>query len=228
MKFPWAVAVMTSSKVIDKNQLSAFERWELPHVNDEGKPGRMTTASQLEGIQSQAFEEGFAAGHQQGFEQGLSEGQETIRQHGLQLEQLLQALERPFEELDEQVIEQTALLATAIAKQLIRRELKTDPGQVVAVVREAISALPVSARNIQVYLHPDDAALVRDALSLATEQEDGMQVWKIVEEPLISRGGCRITAENSTIDATLEKRLNRIITSLLGGERADDASHAED
>ena len=211
---------MSSSRVYSPDDI-AFERWELPHV-DEDKHHGPVTASRLEYIQKQAYEEGFASGHNEGFAKGLSDAQTEIQSRIERFTQLLSALNEPFQELDDDVITQTGELAIAVAHQLVRRELHLDPGQVVGVVREAISILPVSARNIRVALHPDDAALVREALSLAEQDEEDSRSWKIVDEPLMTRGGCRITTENSTIDATIEKRIKQIATSIFGGERADD------
>ena len=65
------------------------------------------------------------------------------------------------------------------------------------------------------HLHPDDAALVREALSPA----EGDLAWIIVEDPLITRGGCRVTTDNSQIDATAEARLNTVISAIAGDER---------
>ncbi len=211
------------------DKTTAYERWELPVVGEQAEaPGReaLPTAAEIESIQKQAHaeghENGYREGYREGFDKGLAEGEAEVRQRAARLQELLDQLEAPFEELDEAVIEQTAQLAIAVARQIIRRELHTDPGQVVGVVREALKALPIVARHIRVYLHPEDAALVREALSLQDEADDGSQTWRIVEEPLLSRGGCRITSENSTIDATVETRLQRVITGLLGGERASD------
>jgi flagellar assembly protein FliH len=47
--------------------------------------------------------------------------------------------------------------------------------------------------------------------------------WNVAEDPLISRGGCRVSSENSTIDATLEQRLGAAIAAALGDSRAPDA-----
>jgi flagellar assembly protein FliH len=73
-------------------------------------------------------------------------------------------------------------------------------------------------------LHPDDASLIREVYSMS-DQEQG---WVINEDPLISRGGCRVVTETSRVDATLESRLANIIAPLLGGERdADDDGQGE-
>ena len=46
--------------------------------------------------------------------------------------------------------------------------------------------------------------------------------WQIAEDPVMTRGGCRIEAENSKIDASVEQQLNRVIANLMGGERERD------
>ncbi|MFA7388767.1 MAG: FliH/SctL family protein, partial [Thiohalobacteraceae bacterium] len=110
-------------------------------------------------------------------------------------------------------------LALAVAQQLVRRELKADPGQVLAAVRETMAALPLAARNVRLHLHPEDAALVREALSL----QDNERGWKIAEDPVLTRGGCKISSDTSQIDASVERRLQQAIANVLGGERDSDA-----
>jgi flagellar assembly protein FliH len=80
-------------------------------------------------------------------------------------------------------------LAMALARQIVRRELKADPTQIIGIIREAIAALPVAAREVRVHLHPEDAAVVREHLA-PTESE---RAWAIVEDPVMARGGCQIT-----------------------------------
>lgn len=239
-----------SSKIIPQESLTAFERWELPVV---GKPPfdallpkkekkeegpRAPTAEEIELIQKQAYDEAYKEGYEHGLKEGreagrteghaagqeigLAEARAQMKVHGEQLDKILATLEAPFTALDEQVEQELAALAMACAKHLVRRELRTDPGQVVAVVRAAVSALPAAARDIRVFLHPEDAALVREALSL--NAADGEVRWKIVEEPVLTRGGCQVETENSRIDATVESRLAAIIAQALGGERGSDGA----
>jgi len=205
--------------------LSAYERWELPNIEADGglESIQPVTARAIEELQRQARQEGYEAGHQEGFEKGFLDGQAEIEQRIRNLDMILQELTEPLAELDAQVIEQMAGLAMAVARQLVRRELQSVPEQVVGVVREALSALPVSSRQVKVYLHPADAELVRNAFRV---EDDEAMNWQIVEEPLLSRGGCKVSAVNSSIDASLEQRLNRIISHVLGGQRAGD--HASD
>ena len=205
-----AVARERATKIISADTLSAYERWELPLVEGVlGNPGVMT-AKQVEVIQKQAYDEGFA--------QGRGDGLKQMQQQALRFEQLIAALQTPFADLDQQVEQELVKLAVVVARQLVRREIKTDPGAVVAVVREAMGQLPVSSQQINLHLHPEDAALVRTALSLNDEDRR----WRIVEDPVLARGDCRILTETSRIDATVEARLTAIIATMLGGERRDD------
>jgi len=203
-------------------QVSAYERWEFPAV-ESGRGGKARlTAAGLELVQRQAFEEAYAEGRREGFEQGYREGREAAgaELEGLRerLHALLDALADPLSSLDDVVEESLLVLATAIARQLVRRELKTDPGQVVASVREAMAALPVARREVRIYLHPDDVTLVREALAL----DPGASGWSIVEDPLMTRGGCQVESEDSRVDAKVESRLATVIAHVLGGERQQD------
>lgn len=205
------------SKVIRSEDAVDCQTWRVPDMRGGGKTiTRPMTASQLEELQAQARQEGF----QQGLQEGRDAGARELKARIDCLEQLIQAFDEPFESLDQQVEEQLAQLAMLVARQLVRRELQIDPAQVVGVVREALAALPLSAQNVRLAVHPEDAALLRDALSL----REGNHDIRIVEDPVQTRGGCRVVTENSQIDATVESRLNAVIANVLGGRRSSDVT----
>lgn len=222
-----------SPKVIPKEFLEEFRRWELPSVEEPDADAeaqadteqveqmRLPTAEEIEAIQKQAYDEAFAQGYQEGLERALAESKAQLQAQGRRLEELMAALTQPFDELDQQMEQEIVALVIAMVRQLVRREIKTDPGQIVAAVREALAVLPVAARNIAVHLHPEDAALVRQALP---PQEGEDRLWRIVEDPAQTRGGCLVTTDTSQVDARLETRLASVIASVFGGERATDGS----
>ena len=220
---------MGRPKVIaSKKGLTAYERWEIPVVEEERPiPEELVTAGEIEAIQQLAYTDGYAQGYEVGVEQGEKDGfnagherlEQLLTGRLNRLDSVLSFISRPLSELDEEVVSQLSDMSIKIARQLIRRELHTDPGQVIAVVREAMSTLPVNSRETSIFLHPDDAVLVREVFSISSERE---QSWKLIEDPALTRGGCRIEAEHSKIDATVEHRMNQIVASLLGGEREED------
>ncbi|GMQ88307.1 MAG: hypothetical protein BMS9Abin08_1543 [Gammaproteobacteria bacterium] len=202
------------SKVISGTAVADCQTWHVPEVQPGQAGNQPVTARRLEEIQEQARQEGF----QQGLQQGRESGREELLSRARQLEQILKTLDKPLEELDDSVEQQLAQLAMLVARQLVRRELKTDPEQVIGIVREALAVLPVAARDVQLVLNPEDAGIVREALSL----HEGEQAIRIVEDPVQSRGGCRVMTRTSQIDATIETRLNSVIAGVLGGQRHSD------
>ncbi len=189
----------------------------VANAKDDKAPGLMT-AEQIERIQNQAYKEAYEAGFAKGREEGMAAGKDEITCNAQLLDDLLQSLSKPFEKLDEDITQQLVSLSVAIARQLVRRELKIDAAQIVGVVQEAITVLPVGSRNVKVCLHPDDVRVMRDTkVEMEIERN-----WELVGDPGLSRGDCRILTETSRIDATLEKRLAAIASRLLGGERETD------
>jgi flagellar assembly protein FliH len=189
--------------------------WAAPDMDGAPVAHKMATVGGLADLQAEA--------HKEAFEQGLAEGREAGRAEvHAQVERLagmFYDLAKPFEQLDAEVERELLSLAMALARQIVRRELKADPTQIIGIIREAIAALPVAAREVRVHLHPEDAAVVKQHLA-PTENE---RAWQIIEDPVMARGGCRISTATSRIDARLETRLGSILSELLGGERDTSA-----
>jgi flagellar assembly protein FliH len=201
---------------------SAPARQEVVEPLPEEPMPTLPTLEEIEQIQQQAHQEGYDQGHKEGFDYGhreaLEEGRKQIAEKLAGLEQLFGALETPFKELDDQVEDELLTLVVAMVRQLVRREVRTDPNQIIGVMREALSILPVNSRDIRVLLHPEDAEIVRELYAVG----DTEQSWKIIEDPVVQRGGCRVLTDISQVDATLESRLHNLIAPLIGGLRSED------
>ena len=191
--------------------------WALPQVNGPVVGGRRVES--LSALEREAWDRGFAAGTTAGHSAALAEQQQLLERQRLlvaQLQGILDLLARPLAELDESVHQQLGALAGAIARQLVRRELRIQPEQIIAVIRDTLALLPANAREVCIHLHPDDATVVRERLA----EPNVERAWTLLEDPVIQRGGCRITSVNSTIDAQVETRLGAAIAAALGEERA--------
>jgi len=182
---------------------------------DEVQP-QPPTAEELQALREAAYEEGLRVGREEGLQQGAAE----IAAQSGRLRALIDVLARPLEQLDSRVEDELVALCIALVRQLVRREIKTDPGVIVAAIREAIAVLPLAAREVAVKVHPEDAALLRELYSEAEDQRPCG--WQIVETPAITRGGCVVVASSSEVDATVERRLANAICHVFGGERAAD------
>ncbi len=214
-------------RILPANEANEYVEWQEPLVqgriasdNDTGI--RPPTANQMQALHKDAYDEGFEMGLKEGREQGHAEGlsQANIETQELinTLRTLITSLVDPVEQLDDELESNIAELTLSIARQLVRREIKTEPGEIVAVVREAVRALPISARNPTIYLHPEDIQLVRNALSIGDDEKS----YRIEEDLLLTRGDCRVETDSSFIDASIEARLSSIAINMLGDGRNNE------
>ncbi len=212
------------SRIFNCEQEDTCKPWRAPSfeaVEDSNVDYQLPDTINLsnrqkqETIRQQAFEKSYAKGYME----GLQQGQKEIRQQVAYLQTIMATLAMPLPGVDEQVVQEMAELCMAVVKQLVRRELKSSPDEIVAVVKEAVGMLPMTPGEVRLELNPEDAALVRQALG-----EPGTETsWRIIEDPLLTRGGCRVLTNTSRIDATVENRINATIAAVMGGERQVDA-----
>jgi flagellar assembly protein FliH len=191
--------------------------WTLPQVSGP-RIGR-GRAEDLKDLERDAFEKGLAAGREAGMTAARAEQQralDQLRERVARLDSILEVLSEPLRDLEADIHGQLASLAGAIARQLVRRELRHQPDQIVAVIRETLVLLPGNARDVRIHLHPEDALLVRERLV----EPSTRRAWTLVEDPVVTRGGCRVTSGNSSIDAQIESRIGAAIAAALGDERA--------
>src|SRR5262249_24817080 len=161
------------------------ERWKMPDVGGpvvgRARDDRRRSDNTVD-LLRQALQESEQRGYQAGLEKAQAESQvslDALAAKVRQLEAILQLLSKPLPDLDAEVEKELAHLALTVGKQLARRELRIDPSHVIGIIRESLSQLPASARDIRVHLHPEDAATVRERLAEPTTQ----RAWAIVEEP---------------------------------------------
>lgn len=208
-----------------------IERWSLPQVEGNliGRPVTDDKKAQAaaEAIARVAREQA----EQRGYEAGMAKAEAEMKPRFAELDArvkkldtLLQFVARPLTELDAEVEKTLLQLTLAVGKQLARRELTVDPAQVIAIIRESLQELPSTAREIRVLLHPEDAAIVRERLTTPVNE----RAWTIVEDPTMSRGGCIVRTETSTIDARLDSRISAVIANALGDERAPDRESGQE
>ncbi len=202
--------------------VAAVERWSLPQVegNVIGRPiDERKAKAAAEAIARLAREQSEARGYDAGMAKAQGEILARVAELDARIKRLdsmLQLIARPLQELDADVENMLLQLTLAIGKQLARRELRVDPAQVIAIIRESLAELPAAARDIRVHLHPEDAAIVRERLAAPSSD----RAWTIVEDPTMSRAGCIVRTDTSQIDARLESRINTVIAHALGDERA--------
>lgn len=201
----------------DKAGLSAEELQRI--VDEAEKEGR-----------ERGYEAGFEQGRAEGYEAGEKQGEEAMRQKLVAEQQrfqhLVQSLREPIEAQDEALEKLLLDTVCALTKSLVQRELLTDSSHILQQVRAAIDVLPAGAQNLQLYLNPDDLALVE------TYAEEQQLDWQFHSDEALLPGGCRVQTRDSQVDFSVEHRLaqqleafvNRQLDVESGDVDADDTN----
>src|SRR5688572_6264084 len=119
----------------------AITRWDLPTVSGASVQGRRVgkTVAEIEDVERRAYDEAFAQGRTAGLTAARAETEKALAQLKAQIARFdatLGMLSQPLKELDATVEQQLTQLALTIGRQLVRRELRIEPAQVIAVIRE--------------------------------------------------------------------------------------------
>lgn len=197
------------SKFITADEAVAVQPWQAPEVGGEGarSSDRHPTAKELEEVTEAAFSEAY--------ERGLAEGRAAAaKELAAKIEhfdKVLASLQSPLETLDDSVTDILSRIASTIAGVIIQQELEASPQRVASLVRSAIDRMPESAEPVKVWLHPDDAAIVRELATL----EEINRPWRLFEDASLSRGGCRVESAMSALDATIDTRLRELRSVML-------------
>lgn len=194
--------------VVTREQLHDVQRWTMPVVEQPvaRSASSRPTVAELEAIGEQARHEG----HEQGLAEGRKAARAELDRQLQQLRALCGAMARPLADVDTAVERQLAELAMLVARGVLQAELRLHPEHLLKIVRKAIGALPAATARIDIIVHPQSAALLRDGLTEAAERG-----WRIVEDPQLKPGDCRIAGADSRVDASIETRLAAMIDAAL-------------
>jgi len=221
-------------RVMDpKDRIAAWKRWEmtsfaegLPALARQSEVSRPAPVekvarisdAEMDTLRLEARMAGEKAGHQEGYDKGHALGHAeghaaamaAVHEQARQLKALAQALPTALRVADASVADDLLALAMDLARQVLGQTLSVDPQAMLSVVRDLLQAEPALIGTPQLFLHPDDAALVGEHLS-GDLQTAG---WRIRSDAAIQRGGCRVTANSGERDANLESRWARVAASL--------------
>lgn len=189
-------------------------RWTLPTFADpaDSPPPPLHSADHLDQLERTAYEDGYARGYAEAQAQGYADGAAKVRDAVDRLKAVFEHLAQPLKGLDGEVERTMIALALEVGRRLAQTTLVQEPAAIAGIIREALGALATPARDARIHLHPADADLVRDTLTLP----DDYHGWKLVADKELMRGDCRIVTDSAQVDARLDTRASSVAQALLG------------
>ena len=105
-------------------------------------------------------------------------------------------------------------IAVEIARRIVGRELRTDPGLITNIARGALEQIGTAA-NVRVRVHPLDAQILHEAILQWAPTSGEAAALEIVPDGSIERGGCLVESDQGVVDARLSTQFEEMQISLL-------------
>ncbi len=189
------------------------ERADKEHRITEVEIATITQQAREDGRKQghdEGLNKGYQEGYSKGYEEGRRQGESEIKTELAHVNQVFENLDEQLHALDQQVAQNLLTLAIDLAKKMTAQTLAVRPELIIPVVQDAVRQLPGMMQPLHLFLHPDNARIVRQHLDEQLSQDH----WEIHEDAQLTPGGCRIEAGGSEVDASMETRWRRVLAAI--------------
>lgn len=231
-----------SKKRVLAEDLSAYERWELPAFaggtenqksvglqTSKKRADKLPTAGELEKIRKAAYDEGFAEGKRDGFKSGQEDGRKSGMAEGRkegqalgkaeghqQIEQAVASLSKLMTDLADPISAQEKQLAQAMANISIaisRSVIHRELHLDSEVVGDLVGQILGTLPNVDGNVSLTINPGDMEYVTQAVEKS-GLGV-KIETDSRLHPGGCKVSSSTQLIDYTVEKRFQKTVQEML-------------
>ncbi|WGL96232.1 flagellar assembly protein FliH [Arsenophonus nasoniae] len=195
-------------------------------LTDQSEKDVLAHINQLDDLKAQAkeigYQEGYAAGQQAGLTDGQQQGYQAGYQQGLaeghqagtdnaknemaaitqQWQALLSEFRHSLEGLDSFIASRLMQIALQAARQVLGQPAVCDGSALLNQISHFLQQDPLLTGRPQLQVNPNDMALVESQLGDSLTANG----WRLIAVPELHLYGCKISAENSELDASLETR----------------------
>jgi flagellar assembly protein FliH len=172
----------------------------------------------------QGRSEGFDAGHAEGLARGIEEGRQQalaeLEAMAKPVDAMLRGLKKLKTEFKNAQRKEVVDLVGKIARQVIRAELALQPVQMLALVDEALSAMPPTRDEIEVMLNPEEMKRIQELDPKRAKK------WNLMADPALEPGECRVRAGDHEVDAGCQGRLAACMEQVREALSAQDQEEA--
>lgn len=228
-----AAEVMILSKFIEVSEanLHSITAWELPKIEQDALPNtpndEPSSFIDLDMLQNahhftadtapslaQPYSNDYASAKEQGYQDGYQQGKQEAEAQYAQaladdktaLASLIQQLQQPYNEVQQQIKQEVAELAILIAEKMLFKQLTLDPDGIVPIVEAALKLLPSNDLAIELYFNQADYDFISEHCAFL----EGTN-YKLHVDATLLRGSVKITSEKSDVDLSIQQRMQQLI-----------------
>jgi flagellar assembly protein FliH len=210
-----------------QNHCQAWDLISFDDINDSQKTNhenssdhltpsvieQQNNADKAQGYQT-GFDQGYADGLEQGFEQASLKAEEEHSQLQVQFSEKFNALfnvyENDLNNARENIATEILEFSLYLTQAMVNTALKIQPELLITIIEQSLNALPCLELPAKLHINPLDAPLVDETLGQQLMQSG----WKIIKDPNIEPGGCKINTATNEIDASIATRWQYLQLSL--------------
>ncbi|MGG8079949.1 flagellar assembly protein FliH [Klebsiella aerogenes] len=168
--------------------------------------------------EQQGQQSGYTDGQQKGYEAGFQQGLEEGRQQGLleaqqqqqpltdHWQQLVSEFQHTLDALDSVIASRLMQLALTAAKQVLGQPPVCDGTALLTQIQQLIQQEPMFNGKPQLRVHPQDYERVEQQLGTTLS----LHGWRLLADGDLHPGGCKVSAEEGDLDASLATRWHEL------------------
>lgn len=184
---------------------NAAEEWQSALADGYRQGQREGYEVGLDQGRADGVTQGQADGLQRGVDEGRAMALENFEQLAKPVDAMLKSLKKLKTDLRAAQRSEVVDLVGKIARQVIRAELALQPVQLLALVEEALAAMPPSRDGVEVFMNPEE---LRRVLELDPKRA---KKWTILPDPALDAGECRVRSGDHEVDAGCQGRLAAVM-----------------
>ncbi len=190
--------------------VAKFSLWPLPDLSRAVLPEALPRTAEEEGASRE--QEAYARGYAAGQADATAEASRTIKRAAGLLVSTAEALDAARLGVVRELEDSVYLLALAVARHLIQREVTADPTIVRDLVNRGLEAFPVGS-SVEIHLNPEDLNALRSQFGLpGTAGRAADLQW--IADPAIERGGCTLETPHRVVDGRVDLALGDLYQRL--------------
>jgi len=162
----------------------------------------------------QGFTEGQKAGYDAGFQQGLADAQQQQAPLQARMQQLVTEFQHSLEALDSVIASRLMQLALEAARQVIGQATTVDGSALLRQIQQLLQQEPMFSGKPQLRVHPDDLQRIEQTLGPTLD----LHGWRLLADSTLHPGGCKLSAEDGDLDASVATRWQELCRLAAPGE----------
>jgi len=203
---------LSKGKIIKGFKTEEFGMPSFEEVVEPGESSNISLEDRIALIEKEAYEQGFKAGEKAGFEIGTEKAAKLIEAVEKILTELDSLKKNMITELQPQIFE----LSVAIAKKIIRQEIKQNPDIILHLIEEAMRKIERTG-TIIIKIHPLLKDLFEKHRPHLLEIHDEI---KFDIDPSVEPSGPVVIGPNEEVTVDFESQITNLLEEL--SERLQD------